>query len=271
MQIITYKYRCGSVIIASVFALLLSGKTSANGTIGDHVNDLQGHLNQYAEEVDWLLTKVDGIVHTYEYKGQKAAHADAVVEHWEAIDFHTAIETTYVPVYATIWQRLFGVKQAIDEQAPIAKVRDKQAKLEQSLWQALGAVKLAAQYQQKGLLAEIQTTESEPTTPSESLEDIKHRLDQVVAKYAEQLPNAAKTIVHDTYQHRFESIEGTLIAQNAALAEDLEKDFHVTLPQALDRNASVDEVRNVVLAMQAKLAKAKSLLMQAEKKRKDIF
>ena len=258
-------------ICCSVLVGFFSAQALANGAIGGHVNDLQGHLAQYTEEVNWLIGKVDGIVDTYEAKGQKAAHADAVVEHWEAVDFHSAIETTYVPVYASIWQGLFGVKGAIDANADIAQVRVEQAKLEQALWQALGAVKLAAQYQQKGLLAEIQTTEEEPVTPVETLEDIKHRLDKVVAKYAERLPDAAKTIVFDTYLHRFEGVEGALIEQDAELVEELEKDFNVTLPQALEKQAEVDAVRQVVVSMQAKLDQAKSLLLKAEKDRKDVF
>jgi DNA anti-recombination protein RmuC len=270
MQSLVQKCR-NLALVAGILAALLSGQALANGAIGEHVNNLQGHLEQYTEEVDWLITKVDGIVDTYETSGQKAAKVDAVLEHWEAVDFHAAIETNYVPVYASIWQGLFGVKQAIDNNAPIAVVREEQAKLEQALWQALGAVKLAAQYQQKGLLAQVKPLESESTTPPETLEEIKHQLDRVVAKYAEQLPDAAKNIVHDTYLHRFEGVEGLLIAQDAALVEGLEKDFNVTLPQALDRKVSVDEVQQVVQAMQAKLDKAKSLLLTAEKEQKDVF
>ena len=150
MQSLIQKYHNLSLAVG-LFALLLSGQASANGAIGEHLNDLQGHLGQYAEEVNWLIAKVDGIVDTYEAKGQKAAKADAVVDLWEEVDFHSAIETNYVPVYAAIWQGLYSVKQAIDNKAPIAKVCSEQAKLEQALWQALGAVKLAAQYQQKGL------------------------------------------------------------------------------------------------------------------------
>lgn len=254
-----------------LFAMLAAGQVSANGAIGDHVNDLKGHLVQYSEEVNWLVSKYDEVVDTYEKQGKKAANSNVMVEYWEEVDFHSAIETNYVPVYANIWQGIFGVKQAIDAGEPVAKVREEQAKLNQALWQALGAVKLASQYQEKGLLAKVQTTEAEPTSMPETLEDIKHRLDRVVAKYAEQLPEAATSIVHDTYLHRFEGVEGALIEQDAALVEDLEKDFNVTLPQALDGKSSVDDVRKVVESMQVKLDKAKSLLEEAEKKRKDVF
>ncbi|MFC6634590.1 hypothetical protein [Microbulbifer taiwanensis] len=263
---------CGFGPVVALFALLTAAtQVSANGAIGDHVNDLQAHLGQYTEEVDWLEAKFGGVVDTYEKQGQKAAKSDALLEFWEEVDFHSAIETNHVPTYASIWQGIFGVKQAIDSGASLAKVREEQKKLNQALWQGLGAVKLAAQFQQKGLLAKIQTTEVEPTTAPETLEDIKHRLDRVVAKFAERLPEAATTIVHDTYLHRFEGVEGALIEQDAALVEDLEKDFNVTLPQALKGQSSVDEVRQVVESMQAKLDKAKNLLVEADKKRKKVF
>ncbi|QHQ40840.1 hypothetical protein GTQ55_11560 [Microbulbifer hydrolyticus] len=258
-------------LVFGLIALLAAGQASANGAIGDHVNDLKGHLGQYSEEVNWLIGKYDGVVDTYEAKGKKATDTQQLVEFWEEVDFHSAIETNYVPVYANIWQGIYGIKQAIEAGKPVAEVRAEQDKLNSAFWQALGAVKLASQYQEKGLLAKVQTTEAEPTTMPETLDDIKHRLDRVVAKYAEKLPEAATSIVHDTYLHRFEGVEGALIEQDAALVEDLEKDFNVTLPQALDGKTSVDDVRKVVESMQVKLDKAKSLLVEAEKKRKDVF
>jgi len=258
-------------LVFGAVATMATGSVFANGAIGDHVNDLKGHLGQYSEEVTWLIGKYDGVVDTYESKGQKAVETQQLIDFWEEVDFHSAIETNYVPVYANIWQGIYGVKLAIEAGKPIADVRAEQEKLNSAFWQALGAVKLASQFQEKGLLAKVQTTEAEPTTMPETLDDIKHRLDRVVAKFAERLPEAATTIVHDTYLNRFEGVEGALIEQDAALVEDLEKDFNVTLPQALEGKSSVEDVRKVVDAMQAKLDKAKSLLLEAEKKRKDVF
>jgi hypothetical protein len=130
----------------------------------------------------------------------------------------------------------------------------------------LGAVKLAAQYQKKGLLTKVKTTQNDSLTQPETIDEIKHRLDRVVAKYAERLPESAVSIVHDTYQHLFEGIEGALIAQGADLVEDLEKDFNLTLPKALASKSSVDDVRNVVEGMQGKLDSARILLAQAIEK-----
>ncbi|AIF97327.1 hypothetical protein [Alteromonas australica] len=263
--------KMGALVFASAVSFsLLSGNAMANGAIGDHVNNLHAHIGEYTEEVHWLESKFGSVVDAYEAK-DKNLKTDVLMEYWEEVDFHSAIETQYVPIYATIWQGIYGVKMAIDNGKPVADVRVEQEKLNHALWQALGAVKLASQYQKKGLIDQVKTTEVEPTTGPEVIDDIKTRLDRVVAKYAEQLHEVATTLVHDTYLQRFEGVEGDLIAKDAALVEDLEKDFNVTLPQAISQDEGVDAVRHVVEAMQVKLDKARKLLVEAEKGRKDVF
>ena len=108
-------------------------------------------------------------------------------------------------------------------------------------------------------------------TQSATIDEIKHKLDRVIAKLAERLQDEATEIVHDTYLHLFEGVEGTLIEQDANLVEAIEKDFNVTLPKAIADNKSVDEVRDVVTSMQTKLDRAKRLIEKAEKNRKDVF
>ncbi len=263
--------KMGALVFASAVSFsLLSGNAMANGAIGDHVNNLHAHIGEYTEEVHWLESKFGSVVDAYEAK-DKNIKTDVLMEYWEEVDFHSAIETQYVPIYATIWQGIYGVKMAIDNGKPVADVRVEQEKLNHALWQALCAVKLASQYQKKGLIDQVKTTEVEPTTGPEVIDDIKTRLDRVVAKYAEQLHEVATTLVHDTYLQRFEGVEGDLIAKDAALVEDLEKDFNVTLPQAISQDKGVDAVRHVVEAMQVKLDKARKLLVEAEKGRKDVF
>jgi hypothetical protein len=263
--------KMSALLAVSVMSLsMVTGHAMANGAIGDHVNNLHAHIGEYTEEVEWLESKFGGVVDAYGNK-DKSLKTDALMEYWEEVDFHSAIETQYVPIYASIWQGIYGVKVAIDEGKPIDVVRHEQEKLNHALWQALGAVKLASQYQKRGLVGEVQTTEVEPTTGPAVIDDIKTRLDRVVAKYAEQLNEVATTLVHDTYLQRFEGVEGDLIAKDAALVESLEKDFNVTLPQAISQDKSVDGVRSVVETMQSKLDKARVLLVEAEKGRKDVF
>jgi hypothetical protein len=266
----TLKKMSALVLASAVTFSMLSSQALANGAIGDHVNNLHAHIGEYTEEVHWLESKFGSVVDAYEAK-DKSLKTDALIEYWEEVDFHSAIETQYVPIYASIWQGIYGVKVAIDEGKPVAEVRVEQEKLNHALWQALGAVKLASQYQKKGLVNKVQTTEKEPTTGPEVIDDIKTRLDRVVAKYAEQLHEVATTLVHDTYLQRFEGVEGDLIAKDAALVEDLEKDFNVTLPQAISKDTGVDAVRKVVESMQTKLDRARALLVEVEQSRKNVF
>ncbi|MDZ7784237.1 MAG: hypothetical protein U5K56_15300 [Halioglobus sp.] len=250
-------------------SLLFALHAAADGPVGEHVNDLEAHLDEYSAEVVQLIDRIDGIVGAYDKGGLQSAKPEAVVEAWESVKFHSAIETHHVPLYASVWQGLVGVRTAIEQEAPIAAVRAEQEKLEQALWQSLGAVKLAARYQKRGLLPAVEATEA--ATPAETIDIIQRQLDRVVAKYAEQLTAAATGIVHDTYLQRFEGIEGQLIEQDAELVEDLEVDFNVTLPKALQDGAPVDKVRQIVEDMQAKLERAKTLLEEAEQNRADVF
>lgn len=257
------------IAVMGLLSMLLAGRVLANGEIGAHVNDLAGHMDQYVEEVNWLMAEIDGLVASYADRGLAGVNAERVTALWEEVDFHSAIEVNHVPTYAFIWQGLFGVRTAMEKEQPIAEVRNQQALLEQAFWQALGAVKLAADLQKRGVLQVVEVTEA--STPLETMDEIKQSLDRVVAKYAERLPDEATEIVHSTYLNRFEGLEGMLIEQDADLVVDLELDFNVTLPQALQRDASLDEVRGIVQTMQGKLDRARTLLQDAQADRPSVF
>jgi len=252
-------------------ALFTAQAALANGPIGEHVNHLSDNLDNYSKEVKWLNSEVEAMITRYHEGGVEAANPELLVENWESVQFHSAIETNYVPVYAAIWQGLFGVKGALEEQESEEEIRKQQRFFAESLWQGLGAVKLAAQYQDKGLTEHVKTTQENPTNSLEALDAIDNHLNRVVAKYAEKLPKEAVTIVHDTYLNLFEGVEGELIALDANLVEDLEKDFNVVLPQAIQNGASVDDVRKVVNTMQGKLDTAHALLEKSAEERKDVF
>lgn len=260
-------------ILTSVFLIssFINFSAFANGEVGEHVNHLSENISKYEEEVNWLSGKVSGIVNTYQKDGAKAAHASALMEHWEEVDFHAAIESNYVLIYASIWQGLYAVKDSIDNKTPFKNVKTEQVKLERALWQALGAVKMAAKYQKDGLLAKVKTTHGAPKNSIEAIAVIDKNLHKVVAKYAEKLIDTSTTIVHDTYLNLFEGVEGELIALDANLVEDLEKDFNVTLPKAIKEQKSVSTVRDIVIAMTQKLSKAKALLEKNAKNKKAVF
>lgn len=268
-DIATTRFMKSCFTVCFITPLFFGSAAHAGGDVGEHVNDLQAHLDDYNKEVVWLIKQVDGIVDRYESDGVAAAKPEAVVEHWEAVDFHAAIETNYIQLYSHIWQGLFGVREAIENKLAVSKVRAEQNKLEQTLWQSLGAVKVAAEYQKRGLLPAVEGTTA--ASPVETMDIINRQLGRVVAKYAEKLPDEATKIVQETYLTRFEGVEGMLIEKDADLVEDLEIDFNVRLPKAISNKASLDEVRGVVEKMNVKLDKARNILVEVEKNRKDIF
>lgn len=242
----------------------------ANGEIGEHVNHLSDNIEKYEEEVEWVIKKVGGIVERYEAEGVKAANSGAVVDYWEAVQFHAAIESNYIQLYAEIWQGLYGVKEAVDNQQSVADVRQQYRQLKHTLWQSLGAVKLAAVYQDKGLLETVQLREGAPSNSVEILEAVKNRLHKAVAKFAEKAYDESSSIVHDAYLNLFEGVEGELITLNAELVEDLEKDFNVVIPKTIKSKASLDELRDAVATMESKLNQAIKLVKNNSKK-KDVF
>lgn len=246
-----------------------SVSTMAGGPVGEHVTDLDAHLDEYAGEVSWLMEQVGGVVDSYAEGGISAANTADIPEFWEAVKFHAAIESNYLPLYANIWQGLFGVSSSIEAGKSIDEVRAEEAKLHEALWQSLGAVKMASQVQAKGYQTAQVTADS--LTPVDTLAEIQTLLDRVVAKYAEKLSDEAIAIVQDTYLTRFEGVEGALIEQDANLVEDLEIDFNVTLPKAIEDGQSVDAVREVVIAMQGKLDTASALLAASEASRSSVF
>lgn len=257
-------------LVAAITLLLTNQLAMANGEIGEHVNHLSDNVEKYEEEVVWVIKKVGGIVERYEAEGAKAANSGAVVDYWEAVQFHAAIESNYIQLYAEIWQGLYGVKEAVDQQKPVADVRNEYRQLKHTLWQSLGAVKLAAVYQDKGLLEAVQLREGAPSNSVETLEAVKNRLHKAVAKFAEKAYDESSTIVHEAYLNLFEGVEGELITLNADLVEDLEKDFNVVLPKTIKSKVSTDELRGAVKTMEAKLDKAIELVKN-NAKQKDVF
>ncbi|MCW8195278.1 hypothetical protein F6455_10815 [Proteobacteria bacterium 005FR1] len=258
----------GLAAAISILAVFAANPAYANGEVGEHVKDLSAHIEEYSGEVRWFLDEADSIVNTYADKGASAAEPGKLVENWEAVKFHAAIETTYVPVYASIWQGIFGIHDAIDKGKPVAEVRQQQEALKQAMWQALGAVKLAAKNQAEQPVA---ATSTGPMDPVSTLGQIKDNLDRVVAKYAERDVDTALNLVYDTYANRFEGVEGPIIEHDAALVEDLEKDFNVVLLKQLQGSASVSDVEQTVKGMKSKIERAQSLLAEAEKNRRSVF
>lgn len=255
-----------ALVLGVGLAGLVTQPAHANGDIGEHVHNLKAHLDEYSSDVEKLVGQVEGLVDRYEAEGRDAVDTQNLIDWWEAVKIHGAIEVNHVPVYAAIWQGLYGVKQGIEKGKPVAAVRKQQQALEHALWQGLGVVKLAAVQQQKQD-KKARKNGKKPGTIGEILDN----LDRVVALQKKGSHEQAAELVHSTYANLFEGIEGELIEQDADLVADLEKDFNVTLPKALDPDTPAEKVRGIIAAMKKKLHRADKLLSRARENKKDVF
>lgn len=246
------------------------GNASAHGGSDAHVRELSNHLAEYEAEIKWLLDKAQALIQVYADKGSKGVNTDELIDNFEAVKVHLAIELNYVPIYAEVWQGIYGMKQAMEEGKPAAEAEAQRMAFAKALWQGMGVVKLAAQHQ-LAQPAPSTSTDEAAQSPTATLEEIADTLDDVLALYRKGEIEKAKSLVHATYLNRFEGVEGALIEQDADLVEDLEKDFNVTLLNALQSKNATRTVQGVVSAMQTKLERARKLLKEADKNRRDVF
>ena len=262
-------------VAALMCSFTLVDRVGAHGEIGEDIQNMREHLPEYEESVRVFLKSVDGLVDQYEDEGADAVDTEQFAGFWEDALIHYAVELNYVPLYAKIWQGIYGIKEGIEAGKPIEEIRATQTGLNQTLWQGLGVVKLAAKVQAEkkaaGETTESEDPESERLGPVETVAVIQDKVDRIMAKCAERDFAAAKEMVHDTYLNLFEGIEGELIEHDADLVVALEKDFNVTLPRQIEAEASLDEIKESTAAMKEKLGRAGELLAEAEKDKKEVF
>jgi hypothetical protein len=232
-----------------------------DGPVGDHVNDLKGHLNEYGGEIEWLTKEIRKIVDRYDNLGLSGVNSDEIIDRWETVKVHSAIESTHVPLYASVWQSLFSIKTGIDQQLPISEVNAALRELEIKLWQSLGAVKLAARYQDEGLLETLQTRSA--VTPRAILTEINQQLDRVLAKLAERLPDQALEILQETYAYSFEAVEDEIKEKNPSLARELEVDFKIRLPEIISSDEGSRQAEMLFQTTKSKIDEARRLIKHA--------
>ena len=197
----------------------------------------------------------------YDNFGPSGVNSDEIIDRWETVKVHSAIESTHVPLYASVWQSLFSIKTGIDQQLPISEVNAALRELEIKLWQSLGAVKLAARYQDEGLLETVQTRSA--VTPRAILTEINQQLDRVLAKLAERLPDQALEILQETYAYSFEAVEDEIKEKNPSLARELEVDFKIRLPEIISSDEGSRQAEMLFQTTKSKIDEARRLIKHA--------
>jgi hypothetical protein len=250
---------------ALIFAWVSAPFAAGHGEVGEHVQALRKHLPAYAESVEVFLAEVDEVVSAYESGGAAATDANRLIEAWENAKIHAAIERNYAPLYAGIWQGIYGIKDGVENTADPSDVRATRESLERTLWQSLGAVKMAAAVQEeRDAAGKTGVPEDAPLGGAAAIREIEKRLDRIVAKSAERDFATAKEMTHDTYLTLFEGVEDELKTHDQALVSAIEKDFNVTLPLLLEKGAPLETIREAAAALKTKLERAGAFLTDEE-------
>ncbi len=257
-----------SLLVAA--ATISVAPVHAHGEAGEDLAEFHKHIDDYRADVERLIGEADAIVEVYREGGDAEAGVQSLIESWEEVGIHAAIETRATILYPLVWQAVLGLMQAVEGDAGVEQVRAAAADIGAALWQGLGGVRLAAFQVEQGQ-AVAAPTPAHAGGGAEQIAQIRTELEQALEAYAAGDLKRAEMLVHDAYMKRFEYLEGDLIGQDAELVEDLELDFNARLPQLMQQGAKVAALRDKLDDMFADLDRAAELLARAEADRPKVF
>ncbi len=262
-----------AVAVAVALAAVPAGSVEAHGELDEQaLAEFHLHLDDYQAEIEELVADVEPVVAAHGSGEDASARADALIEHWEEVGVHGAIETYATITYPTVWQALITLQQAAAGADGAAVARAGEG-VSAALWQGFGAVRLAAYQVTSGTApaASAGGTGEAPLSGPETVEQIIADLEAAVSAYEAGNLDQAERLIHDTYMTRFEWLEGDLIEYDPDLVSQLEKDFNANLPLLMQRGADMVDVRKQLAAMTDQLETASGLLEQAERSRSEVF
>lgn len=264
-----------AAVVAALTILPFSGAALAHGEPGEAAAEFYEHMDVYRANINHIIANVEAIVADYEPGNDYSEEMDALIEQWETVEFHLAVETNAIPMYPPIWAALGAFSDALEKGAPAAAVRARAEAIKAALWQGYGALKLLAARHAEGGHGHAHKDEAGHGAAQAGgaavIETINDNLDKVLALYKKGRNEAALTLIHNTYMNHFEGIEGDLIEQDAELVETLEIDFNATLPGLIKDGAPAAKVAARIEAMQDDLDRAKELLEAAEAQESPVF
>lgn len=263
-----------------ILSLVLAQNVAAHSHEGpgDHVQTFDQNLDSYAADVEKLADILDGVAGEYAAERDVQAPIKNFIDVWEVAECHEAIETVAIPLYPPIWVAISAMQQAAQEKASIKDFVAAVNAVKASLNEGMGGVRLAAAQRTQGIESTINRAAVEGAEEGHEKLDskaeikaIKDALDNAVAKYGEGDAEAAKALIQDAYLHRFEGLEGGLIAQDAELVSVLEREFNVDLTVLINSSKPKEDVAAMVEQMKARLDQAAELLANADKKKSKVF
>lgn len=261
----TFRHRA---VAGMLLGLTLIGGAQAHGDAGEHVENFEQHLSIYGSNVQQLGQEIDSVTAAYADGDAVVERVDALVQQWEQVKFHAAVETVAPPLYPPIWAAIGRFESAIKEDADASVVRQRADAIQAALNQGLGGLKYAAKVGDADPAGDDGHSHAdEHDHAGDSSQDpvgtIMAALDKSVSLYKQNKPGKAKELIQKTYLQRFEMLEGDLIEQDPELVSNLEQAFNATLPNLMTDGAPAGEIRAQVDAMDSKLERARVLLDQA--------
>ncbi len=267
-----------SAALVFAFAWTQSALAHSHEGPGEHVQTFEKHLDAYVADVERLSTLLDEIAGQYAAEKDVQPAIDAFIEEWEVKKYHEAVETVSIPLYPPIWAAISVMQQAAKEKASVREFVMSVRGVRDALHEGMGGIRLAAAQRVQGVEAtqnraamQPAAGQSERPDSQDEIKAIKAALDSAVEKYAGGDAEAAKSLIGDAYLHRFEGLEGDLIAQDAELVSTLEKEFNVDLPVLINSGKPQQEVVAMVEQMKARLDKAAELLAGVDEKKSSVF
>jgi len=235
----------------------------------DMIAEFQLHLDDFREDVRHLIEELDPVVEAHAAGKDTEAAVAELIEHWEEVGLHAAVESKAMALYPGIWQAIIALQQAAGNDRSTAEVAAAAERVKAALWEGFGAVRLAASQLEDGTAPAMAVDEllSGPETVDRIIAD----LEQAVAAYRADELSKAESLIHQTYMSRFEGLEGDLIARDPALVSSLEKDFNATLPLLMQKGAALPEVNATLAAMKRQLETASDILEDVEQSRSEVF
>ena len=248
-------------------SLLVPAGALAHGEAGEHVEEFQEHLDDYAADVRTLADSLDALARDYAAGEAGPEQVQAFVDEWEEVRYHAAVEKVATPLYPAIWQAISGLRQAVDGGAEAEVVHQRAHAVTAALHQGMGGLRLTAA-RGGGAAAD---GHDEPAGPEAAFQRIDELLDSAVAEYQAGHADDALELVRSAYFDYFEGLEGGLIEVDAQRVARLEEDFNGTLPRLLENGASMDEVREQVRAMKESLDTAEGQLEESGGGSSEVF
>ena len=254
-----------------LLALVLAFSSAhAHGDYEADVDEFHLRLDEYRQDVMRLLDCADEIAAAYSNEADAETSAQKLIDLWEEVAVHGAIERKASILYPPVWQAISNLQQALKTDAGEADLQAAQDDLAVALWQGLGGVTLAANQYEQGM-DQVAAPAAPEGDYAEQIAAIRDELEQAVQAYADNDVKQAQKLVYNAYMQRFEFLEADLIAQDAELVEKLELDFNAGLPQLMQQGADVAAVREKLARMNAELDQAEALLAASEANRSEVF